>query len=130
MSAVLDASVAADWVRVGHPTDVRVLIDNPGDRSELALTVTHNGQRVSTHVVTVGTGETRVLVPNVTFDRPTIGPVAVAGVRAGELTVRSRTATEARTPVQTEAQPGFGLLVGLLAVLGALLALATIRGED
>lgn len=127
---MLGASVAADWVRVGHATDVRVAVFNPGGKSELAIPVTHDGQRVSTHVVTVGAGETRVVVLSVTFDRPTVGPVAVAGVSAGELAVRAGTDTPARTPAQTEAQRGFGFVLGLLAVLGCLLARAAFRRAD
>lgn len=127
---VVGTSVAADWVRVGHTTEVRVAVFNPGERSNLTLTVTHDSQQVSTHVVTVGADQTRVLVLNVTFDRPTVGPVAVAGVSAGEFAVRARTDTPARTPAQTEAQPGFGFALGLLAVIACLMARAAVRGDD
>jgi outer membrane biosynthesis protein TonB len=128
---VLDASLPADWVRVGYSTTVRVRVTNPGAQSTVTLRVTHANNSVSTHFVRVGAEETVNLKLDVSFEEPNDGVVAVNGVPAGELTVDGGDGgddeAETATPTEPVDQPGFGALVTLLALIAGTLWVWRVR---
>ena len=128
---VLDASLPADWVRVGYSTTVRVRVTNPGAQSTVTLRVTHANNSVSTHFVRVGAEETVNLKLDVSFEEPNDGVVAVNGLPAGELTVDGGDGgddeAETATPTEPVDQPGFGALVTLLALIAGTLWVWRVR---
>ncbi len=120
---VVDASVPADWVRVGEPTAVRVTVRNPGDRRPAEFVVSHDGTTVATHAVTLRANATAVHDLRVVFPESRRGPVAVAGVPAGELTVAPPSEPTPSGWVGTTGDGGTGPAVALVALLAATAAL-------
>lgn len=121
---VLGASVSADWIRVGHSTTVQVGVYNSGNRSEIPLVVTHAGNEVAVHNVTVGATRSAEFKFVVVFEEPATGALEVNGVPAGELIVGTGPDEDDDTPItpaETEDQSGFGFKLALLGVLAAAL---------
>jgi uncharacterized cupredoxin-like copper-binding protein len=126
---VVDASSVHTWVRVGFEAAVQVTVRNPGESTATReLTVTVDGDPVTTRTVTLEPGDRRELT--IKFEA-TPGQVAVEGVDAGRLRVGTAAARQdvvGGTPT-SEAGPGFGAGTAALALVFAVAAAVAVRNR-
>lgn len=107
----------ADWVRVGYQSTVQVTVRNPGRAREVGIEVTHAGEPVTTVPISLRDGETATYEFGVAFADPRRGPVRVAGVSAGKVTVVPADEQSPTVRARTDANGGVGPIAGLVVAL-------------
>lgn len=123
-------------IDVGDSTRVWVRLSNDGAAAGTTnLTLRMDGTAVATRAVTIPAGETRLVAFTVAPDEAGTYTLDVSGGPPMKLQVESPTTTTTPSPTTTESQttqtttqdsspgsaPGFGLVVALLALVGAAL---------
>lgn len=126
---MLEADVPADWVRAGSETVVRVTVRNPGPARDVEVEVTHDGATVTTPTISLTGGGTATYDVGVVFTDPRQGPVAVAGVPAGELTVAAADVPSPTPGEGSDADGGFGPVPVLVVALLGVLILSRSQGD-
>ena len=120
----------ADQVRPGYETTLRVVVQNPGDRTaNRTLTVAVNGASVAEREVTLEPGQNET-VP-IEFEPPEPGTVSLEGSAVGEIAFlgdggEGASAGDGGTDDET---PGFGTVAALVALVALVTAARTARSR-
>jgi archaellum component FlaG (FlaF/FlaG flagellin family) len=118
---IVDANLPYDWVGEGLETNLRVTVENTeNETANRTLTVTVDGEPVTSETVTLGPGERRTV--DIGFGAAS-GTVAVEGVEAGRIDIRNtRTASATDPDVGGGGGPQFVVFAVLVTALGITVA--------